>query len=78
MSFSERKTSLAAAATLAQEIESMKRIRLPDVLKIIPVSSRTWWRMVDRKEAPPPVKFGSCSAWRLKDILALAENGTQT
>lgn len=49
-------------------------LRLPDVLKLVPVSKSTWWAGVKDGKFPQPVKIAPrCSAWRVKDIRALAE-----
>lgn len=47
-------------------------IRLPDVLRIIPVSKSTWWAGVAANRYPQPVKLGPrITAWRVEDIRAL-------
>ncbi len=52
--------------------EMMGFLRLPDVLRIIPVSKSTWWAGIRRGEYPAPVKLSArTSAWRLSDIDAL-------
>jgi len=41
---------------------------------IIPVSSSTWWAGVKSGRYPQPVKLSErCTAWRVRDILDLAE-----
>ena len=51
-------------------------IRLPDVLKRIPVSKSAWWLGVKTGRFPVPVKLGvRTTCWRLEDILALANSG---
>ena len=47
-------------------------LRLPDVLKIIPVSRSTWWAGVKSGRYPQPIKISHrCTAWRREDIMAL-------
>lgn len=47
-------------------------IRLPDVLKVYPVSKSTWWAGVKEGKYPKPVKLGlKITAWRVEDIRAL-------
>ena len=49
-------------------------LRLPEVLKYIPVGKSTWWAKVKTGEFPKPVKLGSrTTAWRAEDIQALIE-----
>lgn len=47
-------------------------VRLPNILKIIPVGKTTWWEGVKSGRFPKPVKLGSrVTAWRAEDIRAL-------
>ena len=50
-------------------------IRLPQVLKIIPVSKSTWWAGVKAGRFPKPVKLGPrMTAWRVSSVMALIES----
>lgn len=50
-------------------------LRLPDVLKIIPVSRSTWWSGVQEGKYPQPIKLSKrCTAWRVEDIHQLIES----
>ncbi|MDE2599367.1 MAG: AlpA family phage regulatory protein [Rhodocyclaceae bacterium] len=50
-------------------------VRLPQVLKLIPVSRSTWWEWCRTGKAPKPVKLGErVTAWRAADINALIEH----
>jgi prophage regulatory protein len=47
-------------------------LRLPQVLKLIPVGKSCWWEGVKSGRFPKPVKLSArCSAWRAEDILIL-------
>jgi len=47
-------------------------VRLPQVLKIFPVSKSTWWAGVKDGRYPKPVKLGpKMTAWRVEDIREL-------
>ncbi|WIA62686.1 AlpA family phage regulatory protein [Stenotrophomonas sp. BIO128-Bstrain] len=49
-------------------------LRLPDVLRLYPVSRSTWWAGCRSGRYPPPIKLGvRCTAWRAEDIRALIE-----
>jgi len=49
-------------------------LRLPEVLKLIPVAKSTWWAGCKSGKFPRPVKIGArTSAWRGADIIALRE-----
>lgn len=44
-------------------------LRLPEVLKLIPVSKSAWWEGVARGIYPKPIKLSArITAWRVKDI----------
>ena len=60
-------------------------IRLPDVLRMYPVSSSTWWAGVASGRYPTPVALGPrARGWRIGEIRALtspsaaAEENSQT
>ncbi|WP_288901642.1 AlpA family phage regulatory protein [uncultured Sneathiella sp.] len=47
-------------------------VRLPDILKIYPVSKSHWWVGVKEGRYPKPVKLGpKITAWRVEEIKAL-------
>ena len=49
-------------------------VRLPDVLRHIPVSRSAWWAGIQEGRFPAPVKLGPrTTAWRAEDILALID-----
>ena len=49
-------------------------VRLPQILKIFPVSKSAWWEGCRNGVFPKPVKLGPrTSAWRVEDIRALME-----
>lgn len=44
-------------------------LRLPDVLKLIPVSKSTFWEGIKTGRYPKPVKLSErVTAWRVSDI----------
>jgi len=43
-------------------------LRLPEVLKVFPVSKSTWWAGIKKDKYPKPVKLGpKMTAWRVED-----------
>ncbi len=49
-------------------------VRLPTILKVIPVSKSTWWLGVKTGRFPQPIKLGrKISAWRVEDIRKLID-----
>jgi predicted DNA-binding transcriptional regulator AlpA len=54
-------------------------IRLPDVLRLYPVSKSKWWDGVRTGTYPRPVELGPrARAWRLGEVLALTHRNTTT
>ena len=49
-------------------------IRLPDVLRLYPVSRSHWWQGVKDGRFPAPVELGiRARGWRIGEILALTQ-----
>ena len=49
-------------------------VRLPLILKIIPVSQSSWWAGVKTGKYPKPVKLAArTTAWKVEEIKALIE-----
>ncbi len=44
-------------------------LRKEDVLKIIPISSATWYRLISDNPALKPIKIGRGSFWKKSVIL---------
>lgn len=54
--------------------EEKNFLKLPDVLKLIPLSRTTWYQGIKDGVYPAPVKIGKRAvAWRRDDILALID-----
>lgn len=52
-------------------------VRLPTVLKLIPVSRSTWWAGVKTGRFPRPVKLGPrMTVWRVEDIQELIDKAS--
>jgi prophage regulatory protein len=50
-------------------------IRLPEILKLIPVGKSTFWAGVKTGRFPQPVKIGPrVTAWRNNDILKVLQS----
>ena len=47
----------------------MKLLNISEVVKLLRVSSRTWFRLVDEGKAPAPVKIRRCVRWQEDDII---------
>ena len=56
------------------DLPAVGYVRLPQILKIFPVSKSAWWEGCRNGVFPKPVKLGPrTSAWRVEDIRALME-----
>ena len=56
------------------QLDTIGYLRLPEVLKLFPVSKSTWWQGVRDGKFPTPVKLTErTTAWRTEDIHALLE-----
>ncbi|MDL2314254.1 AlpA family phage regulatory protein [Desulfovibrio sp. OttesenSCG-928-C14] len=57
---------------MSNELQQVGFLRLPQVLKLIPVCRATWWAGCRTGRFPRPVKLGPrTTAWRAEDIAAL-------
>jgi len=53
-------------------------LRLPDVLKVYPVSKSTWWAGIKNGKYPAGVKLSMrITAWKVEDIRALIQQGAR-
>lgn len=53
-------------------LDNAALLRLPQVLKLIPVSRSAWWAGCKNGRYPKPVKIGPrTTAWRAEDIKSL-------
>lgn len=59
---------------MVTEMQQVGFLRLPQVLKLIPVCRATWWAGCKAGRFPKPVKLGPrTTAWKAEDIAALVE-----
>ena len=53
-------------------------IRLPDVLRLYPISKSAWWQGVKDKRFPAAIPLGvRARGWRLGDVLALTKDNKE-
>ncbi|MGD9667833.1 MAG: helix-turn-helix transcriptional regulator [Hyphomicrobiaceae bacterium] len=56
----------------------LRLVRLTQVLKLLGISKSSWYAGIKSGKYPPPIKLGPrTSRWRLRDILALMDNGPE-
>ncbi len=54
-------------------------LRLPQVLRVFPVSRSVWWAGVKSGRFPKSVKISTnITAWRVEDIRALIDNAAKS
>ena len=54
--------------------ETNRLLRLPEVLRLIPISRASWWRGVKSGRYPAPIKISErITCWRLSDVMKLVE-----
>ena len=60
---------------MATDIPSTGFLRLPQVLKLFPISKSAWWQGCRQGRYPQPVKLGPrTTVWRAEDIKAFIEH----
>ena len=57
----------------SEELPKSKYLRISQILKLIPMANETWWKGVNERRFPQPVKFKTITLWRTKDIQKLIE-----
>ena len=55
-------------------LENAAFVRLPQILKLIPISKSCFWNKVASGDFPAPIKFGRCSFWKSADIKQIIED----
>jgi len=43
-------------------------IRIPQILKMMPISKSKFWLMVQKGEFPKPIKIGRSSFWTMEQV----------
>jgi predicted DNA-binding transcriptional regulator AlpA len=72
------KQTSAALRRMGYEKTADTCLRLPQVLKIIPVSRSTWWAGVKNGIYPRPIKLGRrITVWKASDIQKLIDDATR-
>lgn len=73
------RTATATAGDPQNPHQSDRLLRLPEVLKLVPVGKSTWWAGTNSGRYPKPVKLSErCSAWRESEIQSLIERLERT
>jgi len=55
---------------LNPQIPPITLMRIPQILKVMPVSKSKFWLMVQKGEFPRPIKIGRSSFWTIEQVQA--------
>jgi prophage regulatory protein len=55
---------------LSPQIPPITLMRIPQILKVMPVSKSKFWLMVQKGEFPKPIKIGRSSFWTIEQVQA--------
>ena len=50
------------------QIPPITLMRIPQILKVMPVSKSKFWLMVQKGEFPKPIKIGRSSFWTVEQV----------
>jgi len=51
-----------------QQTSPITLMRIPQILKVMPVSKSKFWLMVQKGEFPKPIKIGRSSFWTIEQV----------
>jgi prophage regulatory protein len=61
------------------QIPPITLMRIPQILKVMPVSKSKFWLMVQKGEFPKPIKIGRSSFWTIEQVqVFIRERSSQT
>ncbi|MBU3548071.1 AlpA family transcriptional regulator [Polynucleobacter sp. P1-05-14] len=55
---------------VSPQIPPITLMRIPQILKVMPVSKSKFWLMVQKGEFPKPIKIGRSSFWTIEQVQA--------
>jgi prophage regulatory protein len=59
-----------AVSNTSPQIPPITLMRIPQILKVMPVSKSKFWLMVQKGEFPKPIKIGRSSFWTIEQVQA--------
>ena len=59
------------------QIPPITLMRIPQILKVMPVSKSKFWLMVQKGEFPKPIKIGRSSFWTIEQVQAFIREKTR-
>jgi len=61
---------------MSNDCADISLMRIPQILKVIPVSKSKFWLMVQKGEFPKPIKIGRSSFWTMKQVQSFIRERT--
>ena len=52
-------------------------MRIPQILKVMPISKSKFWLMVQKGEFPKPIKIGRSSFWTMEQVQTFIRERTK-
>ena len=52
-------------------------MRIPQILKVMPISKSKFWLMVQKGEFPKPIKIGRSSFWTIEQVQTFIRERTK-
>jgi prophage regulatory protein len=56
------------------QIPPVTLMRIPQILKVMPVSKSKFWLMVQKGEFPKPIKIGRSSFWTIEQVQSFIQD----
>ncbi|HBK43616.1 MULTISPECIES: AlpA family phage regulatory protein [unclassified Polynucleobacter] len=50
------------------QVPPITLMRIPQILKVMPISKSKFWLMVQKGEFPKPIKIGRSSFWTIEQV----------
>ena len=50
------------------QVPPITLMRIPQILKVMPISKSKFWLMVQKGEIPKPIKIGRSSFWTIEQV----------
>jgi len=61
---------------MSNDCADISLMRIPQILKVLPVSKSKFWLMVQQGEFPKPIKIGRSSFWTMKQVQSFIRERT--
>jgi prophage regulatory protein len=62
---------------MSNDCADISLMRIPQILKVLPVSKSKFWLMVQKGEFPKPIKIGRSSFWTTEQVQSFIKERTK-